>query len=170
MPTTKSLLRIAQEVERAVGIGQLTDAQNAAFALALVDKDGNVFRLVDGKLPTDIFLNTASSAQAAIGAATYAAPSAALGAATYAAPDAVPADSTELTAPTTAEFNGSLDAIASVRTQLIALAADVDAHKTLVNSLRTQLVALAADVAAHKTLINALRTADIAQGVIKGSA
>jgi hypothetical protein len=65
---------------------------------------------------------------------------AAIGNATYAAPAAVPADSTEVTAPTTAQHNAALLTLASVRTQLIALAADVATHKTLINELRAALV------------------------------
>lgn len=58
---------------------------------------------------------------------------AALGAATYAAPDAGVVNSGDV---------GTDTVIASLRTQLIALAADVAAHKTLVNELRATLVAL----------------------------
>lgn len=65
---------------------------------------------------------------------------AAIGAATYAAPTAVPADSVEAASPTTAEFNAALAALSSARTQLVALAADVATHKTLVNELRAALV------------------------------
>lgn len=65
---------------------------------------------------------------------------AAIGNATYAAPTAVPADSTEAASPTTAEHNAALAALASVRTQLVALAADVATHKTLANELRAALV------------------------------
>ena len=65
---------------------------------------------------------------------------AAIGNATYAAPTAVPADSTQATAPTTAEFNAALAALASARTQLVALAADVATHRTLANELRAALV------------------------------
>lgn len=63
-----------------------------------------------------------------------------IGNATYAEPTAVPADSVEAASPTTAEFNAALAALSSARTQLVALAADVAAHKTLVNELRAALV------------------------------
>lgn len=67
---------------------------------------------------------------------------AAIGTPTYAAPSAVPADSTQETAPTTAEFNAALATLSSVRTQLIALAADLAAQKVRVNELRAALVGL----------------------------
>jgi hypothetical protein len=41
---------------------------------------------------------------------------------------------------------------------------------TVIGSLRTQLIALAADNATHVTLINELRAALVAKGLIKGSA
>lgn len=65
---------------------------------------------------------------------------AAIGAPTYTAPTAVPADSVEVTAPTTDEFNAALAALASTRTQLIALAADLATHKTLLNEIRAAIV------------------------------
>lgn len=67
---------------------------------------------------------------------------AAIGAATYAAPDAVPAAITGGESPTEAEHNALRDAVASLRTQLVALAADVATHKTLLNQLRSDLVTL----------------------------
>jgi hypothetical protein len=73
-------------------------------------------------------LQRAGAAQAAIGAATYAAPN-----------------------------NGTPDS------------GDATTD-TVIGSIRTQLIALAADVATHKTLVNELRAALVAKGLIKGAA
>jgi hypothetical protein len=100
----------------------LTDQSAAGLQIDPLNKHGVAFH---GAAPAT---QRASAAQAALGAATYAAPT------------AVPANSTEVTAPTTAEFNAALSALSSARTQLIALAADVAAHKTLINELRAALV------------------------------
>lgn len=62
----------------------------------------------------------------------------AIGDPTYAAPSAMPAAISGGEAPTEAEFLALRTAVDSIRTQLIALAADVATHKTLLNELRTQ--------------------------------
>ncbi len=126
-------------------------------------------------------MQRSGAAQAALGNRTYTAPAAityvAPTAITYVAPSAVPADSVESTAPTTAEFNAALAALASVRTQLIADAADLVATRTQLvataadlAATRTQLIALAADVATHKTLNNELQAVLVDKGIMKGAA
>lgn len=72
---------------------------------------------------------TASANQAAIGAPTYAAPD-----------------------------NSTVDGTYGAEEQAV------------IGSLRTQLIALAADVATHRTLLNQLRTELVNREIIKGSA
>jgi hypothetical protein len=69
---------------------------------------------------------------------------AAVGAATYAAPDATPAAITGGESPTEAEHNALRSAHDSLRTQVIALAADNAAQTVLINEMRAALVALGA--------------------------
>jgi hypothetical protein len=64
----------------------------------------------------------------------------ALPAATYAAPAAIAADIAGGEPPTEAEFNAALASLRDLRTQLVALAADVALARTLANELRAALV------------------------------
>lgn len=67
---------------------------------------------------------------------------AAVAAATYAAPAAIAADIAGGESPTEAEFNAALASLRDLRTQLIALAADVADVRTKYNQQRTGLVAV----------------------------